>query len=96
MHLCLTFALIASTSKRNCTFQCFTITFQGKNQTNDLFNETKRLGKGVFEQIPGDNNPAMSVEDKAFLKIMDRGAFMDDLKKARHEGTYGYFYAEDL
>lgn len=40
--------------------------------------ETDSLGKGVLQRTPHDNKPAMSVEDKAFLEMMDREVFMDD------------------
>ncbi|KAG7471657.1 hypothetical protein JOB18_010271 [Solea senegalensis] len=43
----------------------------------DLFEEEDSLGKGV-QQTPDDDQPAMSVEDQAFLDIMDREVFMDD------------------
>lgn len=45
---------------------------------DNLFSETDCLGKGVFQQTAQDDKPAMSVEDKIFLEIMDKEMFMDD------------------
>lgn len=44
----------------------------------DLFDEKDSLGEGVFQRTPSDDKPAMSMDDKAFLEIMDREVFMDD------------------
>ncbi len=48
------------------------------NKMKNLFDEKDSLGEGVFQRTPSDDKPAMSVEDKAFLEIMDREVFMDD------------------
>lgn len=48
------------------------------NEPKDLFDEKDSLGDGIFQQTPQDDKPAMSVEDKAFLEIMDKEIFMDD------------------
>lgn len=44
----------------------------------DLFDEKDSLGEGVSQRTPSDDKPAMSVDDKAFLDIIDREVFMDD------------------
>ncbi|XP_035524123.1 multiple epidermal growth factor-like domains protein 10 [Morone saxatilis] len=52
--------------------------FPNDNEPKDLLDEDNSLGKGVFQQTPDDDKPAMSVEDQAFLEVMDREVFMDD------------------
>lgn len=52
--------------------------FPRADETEDLFYESDKLGEGVFKRTPQDDKPAMSVEDRAFLNIMDREVFMDD------------------
>lgn len=44
----------------------------------NLFKEEDCQGEGVFQRTPDDNKPAMSMEEKAFLEIMDREVFIDD------------------
>lgn len=48
------------------------------NEVKDLFDEKDSLGEGMFQQTPHDDKSAMSVEDKAFLEIMDREVHMED------------------
>ena len=52
--------------------------FPKANKPKDLFYEKDSFGEGVLQQTPHDDRPAMSVEDKTFLEIMDREVFMDD------------------
>ncbi|XP_025752713.1 uncharacterized protein LOC109204590 [Oreochromis niloticus] len=52
--------------------------FLGANASEILFDGKDGLGEGVFQQTPHDNKPAMSVEDKLFLEIMDNEVFIDD------------------
>ncbi|XP_051810196.1 uncharacterized protein LOC127535700 [Acanthochromis polyacanthus] len=52
--------------------------FPRVSEMNDLFEEKDSLGEGVFQRMPHDDKPTMSLEDKAFLEIMDREVSMDD------------------
>lgn len=52
--------------------------FLGANTSEILFDGKDGLAEGVFQQTPHDNKPAMSVEDKHFLEIMDKEVFIDD------------------
>lgn len=52
--------------------------FPKANTPKYLFDEKDSLGEGVLQQTPHDDRPDISVEDKAFLEIMDKEVFMDD------------------
>nr|XP_054598158.1 uncharacterized protein LOC129163741 [Nothobranchius furzeri] len=54
------------------------IHFPVANPSQDLLEEKGNIGEGVFHQTPHDDKPALSVEDKVFLEIMDKEVFMDD------------------
>lgn len=39
---------------------------------------TDNLGDKVFQRHPDDDKPALSVEDRIFLEIMDREVYIDE------------------
>jgi len=59
-------------------FKYFNLELHYLANVDSLLSETDCLGKRVFQQMAQDDKPAMSVEDKIFLEIMDKKMFMDD------------------
>jgi len=59
-------------------FKYFNLELHYLANVDSLLSETDCLGKRVFQQTAKDDKPAMSVEDKIFLEIMDKKMFMDD------------------
>lgn len=53
---------------------------QSSSHSEEVFHETWRdsLGESVFLKTPTDNNPALSVDDGDFLKIMEKEVYMDN------------------
>lgn len=48
------------------------------NKVKDLFDEKDSEGDGIFQQMPHNEGPAMSVEGKVLLEMMDREVHMDN------------------
>lgn len=53
---------------------------QTPSHCEEILQETSRdgLGEGVFQKTPEDDKPAMSVDDKYFLDIMEKQVYIDD------------------